>query len=344
MKNHFRCILRLLCASAAAGLLMTGCGASYDGGWDSATTAVSSSVSYSKSESFAMENAAADMETADMATGMAATPDVSQQKIIQYLDYEIETLDFSQSVTALESLCSELGGYIQDSYRNGERINGSGLRYASYTLRIPVDQLEAFKKGTDQIGTVASYSTSTENVTEQYYDIETRLKSLRTQEERLLELMEKSETLTDVIELENALSQVTYEIESLTGSLRRYDSLVEYSTVNVALNEVVRYTDQPEVPRTLWDRIRQQFSASLSGLSDFGQDFLVLLVGCSPVLILLALLFCAIFFPVRHVLRKRKKKTPPAASAAPVSRTWAYTGSQTEETGENPPEPKEPQS
>ena len=344
MKNNFRRALRLLCAAVAAGLLMTGCGSSYSGGRDSATVGVSSSTSISKSESFAMENMAVDMETADTALGMEESPAVSQQKIIQYLDYEIETLDFGQSVTALESLCSELGGYIQDSYRSGERINGSGLRHASYTLRIPVDQLEAFKKGTDQIGTVASYSTSTENVTEQYYDIETRLKSLRTQEERLLKLMEKSETLTDVIELENALSEVTYEIESLTGSLRRYDSLVEYSTVNVSLDEVVRYTEQQEVPRTLWDRIRQQFSTSLSGLADFGQDFLVLLVGCSPVLILLAMLFCAIFFPLRHLLRRRSKKAPPAVPSAANGRPWAYTGSQAEETGENPSEPKEPRS
>ena len=120
--------------------------------------------------------------------------------------------------------------------------------------------------------------------------------------------MEKSETLTDVIELEQALADVTYEIESLTGKLRHFDSLVDYSTVRVQLNEVVKYSETPVVVRTVWDRMGRRFMNSVDGIVEFGEDLLVSVVGSLPVLALLAVIFAVIFFPVRALFRKVKGK------------------------------------
>lgn len=339
MKKHLRkSVTVLLSLVAALNFALTGCSAQNDAADDSvANTSTSSNGNY-KAEmdvtgGYAVEEKAdteAALETADGAAADTNSTDsvLAEQKIILYLDYEIETLEFEKSVTALESLCTQLGGYIQDSYRSGDSINYDNLHHASYTLRVPSNRLDDFKLGAEAIGTVTSISTSSENITEKYYDIESRLKSLRTQEERLLALMEKSETLTDVIELEQALAEVTYEIESLTGSLRRYDSLVNYSTITVYLNEVVKYSEPVEVPRTLWDRMGSRFMSTIDGMIEFGEDLLVLIVGLSPVLILLAVLFCVIFFPLRAVLRRAKKKNSvPSVPAAPAQ-GWSY--SQTE--------------
>lgn len=302
---------RLLAAAAAACLLFSGCSSSssYDTG-----NAAASSPSVS-SYSAPTETADADygMETAATgATDSAASEALASQKLVQYMDYDIETLDFDQSVAALEQLCADLGGYVQEASRSGDSVNSSRLRSAHYVLRIPSGQLEQFKGDTEKIGTVCSSSVWTDNITESYYDTESRLKSLRVQEERLLALMEKSETLADVIELEQALADVTYEIESLTSSLRRYDTLVDYATITIALSEVVQYTDVPAVPKNLGERIGQRFSATLDGMADFGEELLILIVGCSPVLLVLGGLFCAIFFPIWHHTRKKEKKAAPS--------------------------------
>lgn len=355
MKKHLRkSVTVLLSLIAALSFALTGCGAQNDAAYDSVATTSTSSVASSNgnykaemdvTEGYAVEkkaDAEAALETADGAAADTNSTNsvLAEQKIILYLDYEIETLEFERSVTALESLCTQLGGYIQDSYRSGDSINYDNLHHASYTLRVPSSRLDDFKLGAEAIGTVTSISTSSENITEKYYDIESRLKSLRTQEERLLALMEKSETLTDVIELEQALAEVTYEIESLTGSLRRYDSLVNYSTITVYLNEVVKYSEPVEVPRTLWDRMGSRFMSTIDGMIEFGQDLLVLIVGLSPVLILLAVLFCVIFFPLRAVLRRAKKKNSvPSAPAAPAQ-GWSYsqTGKPDASSSEKPEE------
>ncbi|MBR6789558.1 MAG: DUF4349 domain-containing protein [Oscillospiraceae bacterium] len=263
-----------------------------------------------------MESATADSMASTSSSGSAA-----EQKIILYLDYEIETLEFDKSAAALENLCAQLGGYVQDSYRSGDSINYENLHHASYTFRIPKERLEEFRKGAEGVGTVTSVSTRSDNVTEHYYDIESRLASLRTQEERLLALMEKSETLTDVIELEQALANVTYEIESLTSSLRRYDSLVDYSTVTVRLSEVVKYSETPVVARTIWQRMGTRFTRSVENIAEFGEDLLVGIVGSLPVLVLLAVLFCIVFFPIRAVFRKLKAKRQTKKAPAVPEKT-----------------------
>ena len=92
--------------------------------------------------------------------------------------------------------------------------------------------------GAGELGNVLSLNRRQEEITEAYYDTEARLTALKTQEERLLAIMEKAETLDDIIRLEDALSDVRYQIESLSGTMRRYDNLVEMATVEVSLREV----------------------------------------------------------------------------------------------------------
>lgn len=110
-----------------------------------------------------------------------------------------------------------------------------------------------------------------------------------------------------IIELENALSDVRYQIESLTGTLRLYDSQVEMSSIEVYLQEVK--TTTPDTPDTLGQRISQQFKSSLSGLANFGENVLVFLLGNLPVLLVWAVVLAAAFFAGRVVWRRRRRNT-----------------------------------
>jgi hypothetical protein len=245
-------------------------------------------------------------EKVGTASTAAAAAAMSNQKIIQQLSYQIETMKFDESAKTVQSLCAELGGYLQDSSVNGKGIREQGsLRSASYILRIPQGKLDQLKNSAGNIGNVLNFTTSSQNVSEQYFDTEARLKSLRTQQERLLALLKKSGSLTDVIALEKALADVNYQIEQFTGTLRQYDSFINYSTVTIQLDEVMKPTELEQTPITLGDKIALQFKQSMRALGAFGEGLLVLLIGGAPILLLLAVVVAAVIF----IVLKRGKRT-----------------------------------
>ena len=116
----------------------------------------------------------------------------------------------------------------------------------SYVPRIPQEKFEAFY---EQLGSnvhVVYSSRSSEDVTEQYTDIETRLATPTTEHERLLARLDQADKMEDIISIENALADCEYKIDSLTGSKRQYDDLVGFSTFYVDLEEVQTLTATPE--------------------------------------------------------------------------------------------------
>ncbi|NLG93536.1 MAG: DUF4349 domain-containing protein, partial [Clostridiales bacterium] len=242
-----------------------------------------------------------------------ATKAAGKEKIIEQLSYQIETLEFDESIKKIQSLCDKMGGYVQDSSVFGNSLVQKDLRSANYVLRIPQEKLVSFKNSAGSIGNILNFSSSSENISEKYYDTEARLKSLRTQQERLLALMQKSGSLADVVALEKALADVNYQIEELTGTLRKYDSLIDYSTVNIQLNEVVKPTEMEKTPVSVWDKIQKQFKDSLRALGGFGEGVLVLLIGGSPILLPLVLIAIAVVFLIRKKRKPAKKKDEPVA-------------------------------
>lgn len=233
----------------------------------------------------------------------AAAAALSKQKIIEQLSYQIETLKFDESAKIIQTLCTELGGYMQNSSVDGKGVQSQNLRGASYVLRIPQGKLGQFKNSAGNIGNVLNFTSSSENVSDKYFDTEARLKSLRTQQERLLALLTKSGSLTDVIALEKALAEVNYQIEQFTGTLREYDSLIDFSTVSIQLNEVVKSTEMENIPVTLGDKIGRQFKESVRSLKGFGEGMLVFFIGGAPILLLLAVLVVVVIL----IIRKRRK-------------------------------------
>ncbi len=297
----------LLTAAICFCVFLSSCGAKTDSEFNQSSSSVAMT-----GESFDLDSATAELTEdasglADMGTGGVSGEELLQsQKIIRNFDYQVETLEFEEAVAKLEQLCEEWGGYIESSSVSGSGIRQISSRYADYTLRVPQESIPDMENGMPSIGTITYQDSSLQNITAAYYDVESRLKSLRTQEERLLALLEQSGSLSEIIELENALAQVTYEIESYTSTLKQYDNLVDFSTVTVHLREVLEYSDPSEAPRTLGERIQNQFTSSLRGLGHFFENVIVFFTGNSPVLILLALVVVGIVWLWKK--RRRSKK------------------------------------
>lgn len=220
---------RLLPLFLALLLSLSACGSSSGG------TASSAAVGDASADNGWAEAA---MDAADTAGGADFSAVRRNAKLILNADLSLETQDFEKSAADIEKMTAEAGGYIESSGTYGD----TGSRSANYTLRVPQEKFEQFYAQLGENMHVVSRSRSSEDVTEQYTGIETRLATLQTKHERLLSLLEKADKMEDIIALENALADCEYEIDSLTGSKRRYDDLVGFSTFYINLREVQTLT------------------------------------------------------------------------------------------------------
>lgn len=227
-------------------------------------------------------------------------------KLIRRAQLQVQTETFDQAVTALEQMVSQCGGYFQQaSVEGGSLRNQSASRYGDYIIRLPEEQFDDFLGRVGDLGYVVVRSETSENVSQQYYDTETRLKTQRTKQDRLLALLEKADSMETIVALENALSDVEYEIESLTTSLNEYDNLIRYATINLTLEEVGAITTTPGERDSLGERLAAGVQSSFRGLVNGGRELLVWL-AYNLVLVLVVVVVAA-----AAVVVVRKKRGLP---------------------------------
>lgn len=197
-------------------------------------------------------------------------------KLIRRAEFSIQTEQFDESAAALNQLTADCGGYFETaSVYGGSRRDANANRWGEYTVRIPAEKYSQFFSGAGDLGYVTSRSENSEDVGERYYDTEARLKTQRTKRERLLVLLEKAESMEDIISLESALSEVEYQIEQYSSTLNRYDALVNFSTFTITLNEVGQVTQEVGQAASLGTRMAAGVQSSFRNLVQGGRDLLI---------------------------------------------------------------------
>lgn len=230
-------------------------------------------------------------------------------KVIRSAELTIQTLDFDQSVAKLAALTESLGGYYETAQVDaGGYYDQYARRNAYYIVRIPKANFVSFRDSVSEVGHLYSITEDSRNVGEEYFDTEARLATLKTKQERLLSLLEKAEIMEDIIELENALADVQYEIDMYSTTLRKYDSLIDYSTFTIHLNEVFKIEQEPGPQEGFGTR----FLASLKdGFSEFGegvQDFTLWLARNIIALVIWAAVIVVVVKVVLWQIKKRRNK------------------------------------
>lgn len=228
------------------------------------------------------------------------------EKIIYSCYAEIETLTFEESCQEITKLIARYGGFLESSTVSGHNYNYEGRRNAEYVIRIPRESFEEVTGSLSNIGNVPYCSISAENITAQYRDTESRLATYQVEEDRLLAMLEKAETVADMLEIESRLSEVRYNIESLTTTILGWDSLVNYSTLTIYLQEVIEYTAEPEL--TYWQRIGKGFMSTLRDVGEFFKDLFRAFIVSLPVLVLLAVGAVILVVIVRTWKKRRAAK------------------------------------
>ncbi len=248
-------------------------------------------------------------ETATADQTAPAQQNYGGHKIIKTAGLGLETREFENDLNYIKQKVVDMGGYVASSYVSGrkpENYNDPG-RYASVSLRIPQERMEAFLVEARGVATVTFENSGGEDITSSYFDTESRLKIYETQRTRILGLLEKAETMEDIISLETELSRLTYEIENLTTQLKRWDDLVDFATVNIDITEIppamaVASDD------SIGTRISEGFNNTLSGLAVFFENLFVFIIAASPALILIGLIVVAIVLIVRRSHKRTAQK------------------------------------
>ena len=181
----------------------------------------------------------------------------------------------------------------------------------SMTIRIPADQADSFVSQLSSQSNIVSSSEDVADVTLQYVDTESHVKALQTEQTQLLELLDKAQNLSEILEIQSRLTQVRYELESYASRLRTLDNQITYATIHLNVSEVKEYT--PVEEETLWQRISGGFTKNLKRLGSDALDFFVWVLASSPYLIL----WGGILAVAAVLLRKFARKHPRKQSGKP---------------------------
>lgn len=176
------------------------------------------------------------------AEGENITPDSVKKKnlkLIYRADLYLQTLDFDKSMIDIEKLVNDVEGFFENrQIDHGSYYRNDNFKNATFIIRVPSDKYQAFLDSVSGSCHVVSISQNIEDIGDAYYDTENRIRTLEIKEERLQTLLSKATKMSDIIELESALSENEYTLEMYKSQLRNYDSLVDYSTITVTLESV----------------------------------------------------------------------------------------------------------
>ncbi len=246
-------------------------------------------------------SSAADKETnfSYSDTAQEVAKPTSNRKVIKVARLRVETKEYATFISSFNKCIEGVGGYVQESQE--ENLSSSStLKNSIIVVRVPAESLEKFIESVAVLGNVTSKSISSSDITDSYTETQSKLKALQIEQETLLDLLKKGESLSDVLEIQSRLSQVRAEIETLETTLKSYNTQVEYSTVTVNLCEVERESKNEQ---SFFGKIKEEFSQSLYNLSYFVQEAAIGLIGGLPYLILIAIAVTVVIL----IIKKRKK-------------------------------------
>lgn len=306
MRHH-----RIRLAAIAAALLLAGCGS---GASTSSDQSWKNSTAYS--EVAGPEAGYSGVQADHSADNVPLTAAVNRRQIFN-AELVIEVQDVDTALQKVTETAEASGGFVMESQQSGTREDGRGL---NVTLRVPWQQFRSVMTAVSSLGEVRSRREWTQDVTEQYVDLEARIATKETHLEQLRSLYSQSGTLTEMMALQEEIDKVTADLESMKGRMRVLSDQVSLSTITIQFFEAG--TGEPQRPVAgVWERMTVGFMSSwrsvVRGLGDLAVAAAMLL----PVLLFLGALVLVgyVIYLIARRMRKGSHKAdlPTALPAAP---------------------------
>jgi hypothetical protein len=262
-------------------VLITGCGAS--------SSAIPSVPGEGGQGEEGLVPASSDGENGESWVPAELTED---RKIVKEGSITLEVEDIAEAMDEVAEMAGDLNGYVVSSYKHEYERGVSG----HIAIRVLVEEFEEAFVRLRQLAVAVPYETTTaEDVTEEYVDLEAQLRNLQATETQYLALLERAQTVEEMLKVQKELSSVRGQIEQIEGSIQYLEHTSETSLIDVTLQETQGLAEPWSASAALQSAVR--------GLTTFGR-------GLATVLIWLGI-FCWAWVPplVIWLRRRRRAKT-----------------------------------
>ena len=230
------------------------------------------------------------------AAGETTLPSAQERKIVRTADMELVVDDVIDTLNQVAQMADDLGGYVVSSSVRGEEAD----KRANISLRVPAEKFdEAMTSLRGLAQRVISEGTSARDITEEYIDLEARLRNLEATEKKYLELIDRAEKVEDIVKVMRELTKVRGEIEQIKGRMQYLERTSAMSLISVSLRPA---TVKKPLVRKGWDA-PEIAKAAVRGLTSTAQ-------GLANVGIWL-LIFLPIWGPIAAVVwwwRRRRRR------------------------------------
>lgn len=318
---------QLLIPVILCSLMLTACGSS-----DSASEAYISNGAYDSayggdySYETSYEDAAAEESPAEADNGddSAVSADTIKKEMLVYsCNMTVDVLNFDEAVDSFKEDLDSCGGFVEnESYSDG----GSDSRYyyadeekwQTYyaTVRIPSADYDEFCDRAASLGDLRSKNASVENVSSEYYDLNTTLEIYEAKEQRYIDLLADITDDEYAVSVEKELTELQVQIAQIKTRMNRIRTDVAYSYVYITINEVREYSPEPVKKDTFFRRLSNTVSDAASGFLTFLEELLFVIIYLLPYLILLGIIIAIIIAIRRKTRARRAEKAAQAAAAA----------------------------
>ncbi|MCL2446188.1 MAG: DUF4349 domain-containing protein [Oscillospiraceae bacterium] len=244
------------------------------------------------------------------------TPSASNagRMLIRDVTARVETREFDQYMTDIETLIAALGGHVQQLETTSFGYTGRReARQATLVARVPSARLREFTGQMGENGRVTRFNESVRDVTVQYTDTQAQLEALRAEQTTLLRMLENTNALADVLALQDRLTSLRHQINTLESLARTMQEQVTLSTVNMTIQEVAEFSqlqedddeDERGFARRTWDGFVNSLFALGRGLRAVGAALFIAL----PFIVFFGAIAAAALFVRHKIMLKRKQQS-----------------------------------
>jgi hypothetical protein len=227
-------------------------------------------------------------------------PQINDQRmIIRTGTMNLEVENFEEAERNLTESVKRLGGYLANSSLNQYQ---NGKKYGTLVLKVPAGKFDELVSEAGKNGKVISQNVSSNDITEEFVDLESRLKTQKELEQRLIKILnEKASRLAEVIEVEEKLASVRQKIENIEGRMKLLKSQSDYSTLTVTLSEqaFLETVSGGGFFHEIWQAVKK----GLKGFTGVLTVSITVLIAVLPVIFFLL----AVFWIIKRMLKKRKQ-------------------------------------
>jgi|GEM_PF-1192417 len=231
------------------------------------------------------------------------------RKIILNAHINMETEDYAVASAQLREIVIGAGGFVENASSYVYLQSDSrDYKRGDFTFRVPFDAYESVKTQIEASGHVLGTSETSRDATTEFFDTESRVNALRAQETSLLGMIEKAVEVSDLILLEQRLSEIRTDIELYQSRMNTIDRQASFSTIIVNLNEVRVIEPIKIQPDTTWTQMKGSFIRSVNNLLALLQGFMIFLASAVIPLLLFGILVLVAVLLVRRTIRKNRRK------------------------------------